>query len=383
EDADSWATRFKLMSRRPLDEANPVLDTEVEVKGGRARVTIITRRLSPDGIGFALRRHRFRPWTLPLFIKNRMIDPFSSAILWFLVDGGRTILIAGTRGSGKTSLLGALMIQIMPKLRIVTVEDTLELPVEYMRKIGFNIERMKSRSVITHVETELPAEEAIRTALRLGDSCLIVGEVRSKEAIALYEAMRIGALANVVAGTIHGESAYGVFDRVVNDLDVPPTSFKATDIIVICNTIKSPDGLRSFRRVVEITEVLKHWKEDPLEENGFVNLLEYDAKKDLLVPTDKLLLGESVIINNIASRVKEWKNNWIAVWNNIKLREQILKTMVELSEKNKQLLEAEAVVLANVNFHLISERVREENGFIDSKAVFNKWVEWLKGFVHG
>src|SRR3989338_9163896 len=214
DDAESWATRFRLRSGRPLDEANPVLDTEVSVPGGRARVAAITRSLSPDGLGFAFRRHRENPWTFPLFINTRMMDSFSAGLLWFLIDGARTMLIAGTRSSGKTALLGSCLVQIMPKVRIITVEDTLELHVEELHKLGFNIARLKSRSVITHIETELPAEEALRTALRLGDSALIVGEVRSREALALYEAMRIGALANVVAGTIHGDSAYGVFDRV-------------------------------------------------------------------------------------------------------------------------------------------------------------------------
>src|SRR3989344_3052888 len=244
EDAESWATRFRLKSGRPLDEANPVLDTEIDVPGGRARVAAITRTLSPDGLGFAFRRHRDKPWTLPLFINNKMIDSFSAGLMWFLIDGSRTLLVAGTRSAGKTSLLSALMVQIMPKLRIISVEDTLELPTHQLRDLGYNIQSMKSRSVITNVDTELPAEEALRTALRLGDSALVIGEVRSREALALYEAMRIGALANVVMGTIHGDSAYGVFDRVVNDLGVPPTSFKATDMILIANMLKSPDGLR-------------------------------------------------------------------------------------------------------------------------------------------
>src|SRR3989344_4293763 len=100
---------------------------------------------------------------------------------------------------------------------------------------------MKVQSALMKGGSELSADEGIRSSLRLGDSALIVGEIRSMEALALYEAMRIGALANVVAGTIHGDSPYGVFDRVVNDLKVPRTSFKATDIIIVANPIKSPD----------------------------------------------------------------------------------------------------------------------------------------------
>ncbi|MBI2579381.1 MAG: type II/IV secretion system ATPase subunit [Candidatus Aenigmarchaeota archaeon] len=348
EDAESWATRFRLSSGRPFDEANPVLDTELEVPGGRARVAAITRTLSPDGLGFAFRRHRDKPWTFPLFIKNRMIDSFSAGLLWFLIDGSRTMLIAGTRSSGKTSFLSACMVQIMPKIRIVSLEDTLEIPVPQLRELGYNIERLKSRSVITNVETELPAEEGLRAALRLGDSALIVGEVRSKEAIALYEAMRIGALANVVAGTIHGESAYGVFDRVVNDLGVPPTSFKATDIIAVNSMLRSPDGLRSYRRTVELTEIRKHWSSDPVKEGGFVNLLEYSAKSDALKPSKTLLTGESEILNDITSRVREWRGRW------------------------------DAVIESNSMYHIASSDVKEETGSIDSKLVHERWRNWLE-----
>ncbi len=380
EDGESWATRFRLKSGRPLDESNPVLDTEVSVPGGRARVAAITRTLSVDGLGFALRRHRDKPWTFPLFMKAKAFDAFSAGLLWFLIDGSRTMLIAGTRSSGKSSLLGACMVQIMPKLRIITVEDTIELPTEQLAAMGYNIERLKSRSVITNVETELPAEAALRTALRLGDSCLIIGEVRSKEALALYEAMRIGALANVVAGTIHGDSAYGVFDRVVNDLGVPPTSFKSTDIVVIANMLKSPDGLHSFRRIVEMTEVRKHWKVDPMDEGGFVNLLEYSAKEDALKPSKTLLMGESQVLNDIAARVRDWKGNWDSVWNNITLRAKILQTLLDYSKKtnNTNLLEAENVIKSNSRFHIIGNEVKEEVGTLDNSLIYERWLNWLK-----
>jgi len=382
EDAEYWVTRFRMISGRPLDEANPVLDTETIVPGGRARIAVVTRSLSPDGFGFSIRRHRDDPWTYPLYLQPdvKYFNTLFAGLMSFIVDGSRTFLIGGTRSSGKTSLLAATMLEIMKKYRIVTVEDTLELPIRRMRELGFNIERLKSRSVITQVETELPTEEAIRTALRLGDSCLILGEVRSTEARALYEAMRIGALANTVAGTIHGESAYGIFDRVVNDLGVPITSFKATDIVVICNMLKSADGLHRFRRVTEITEVRKHWKEDPLEEGGFVNLMEYSSKEDKLKPTPTLLNGESMILNEIASNVREWSGNWSAVWENINLRGKIKQAIVDYALKTgrKELMEAPFVVASNEKFHLICEELRKEVGSIPSDRAYDLWEDWMK-----
>jgi type IV secretory pathway ATPase VirB11/archaellum biosynthesis ATPase len=379
EDADSWAAKLRLQSGRPLDEANPILDTEISFGKIRARVAAVKEPLSPSGLAYALRRHRDEPWTLPLFIHNKMINSFTAGLLSFLIDGARTLLVAGTRSSGKTSLLGALLLEVMPRYRVIVVEDTLELPVDSMRKLGYDILRMKVRSALVSGSTEIEASEGIRTSLRLGDSALIVGEVRSSEAKALYEAMRVGALANVVAGTIHGDSPYGVFDRVVNDLDVQPTSFKATDLIMVANPIRTADGLHSIRRVISLTEVRKHWTKDPLEEGGFVDLLKYNVEKDELEPTQDLINGDSEIIKSIAANVQGWAGNWDAVYDNIILRGMVKQEIVEMAVKLKKpiLMESEFNTLSNAVFHRISEEVRKEHGLPMSDKVFPIWKKWL------
>ncbi len=379
EDADSWAAKFRMLSGRPLDEANPILDTQLEIGNLRARIAIIQEPLSSDGLAYSIRRHRENPWTLPLFIQNKMINSLSAGLLSFLIDGSRTLLVAGTRSSGKTSLLGSLMLEIVPKHRIIVIEDSLELPVESLRKLNYNILRMKVRSALLKTTTEVSADDGIRTSLRLGDSSLILGEVRSVEAKALYEAMRVGALANVVAGTIHGASPYGVFDRVVNDLGVPATSFKATDIIMINNPIKSPDGLHSWRRLLQISEVRKHWKEDPSREKGFVDLMKYNVEKDEIEPSEDLINGDSEVIKDIASNVKGWSGNWDAVYDNILLRAKIKKEIVRVAEETKDfdLLEAKFNTLSNHNFHKICDEIIQEVGLPLSERVFPEWQKWL------
>jgi len=379
-EGESWASKLRMISGRPLDEANPILDTELILPDVRARVAAISAPLNPSGLAFALRRHRDKPWTLPLFINNKMINSLAAGVLSFLVDGSRTLLVAGTRSSGKTSLLGSVMVEIMRRSRIITIEDTLELPCDALRKLNYNIQSMKVASAMTRGTNEVSADEGIRTTLRLGDSSLIVGEVRSVEAQALYEAMRVGALANVVAGTIHGDSPYGVFDRVVNDLKVPRTSFKATDVIVVANPVRSPDGIHKRRRVTQITEVRKHWEDDPLRENGFVDLFKYDPETDELQPTDSLLRGDSEVLKAIAGSVKEWAGDWDAVWDNILLRAKLKERLVKVANdsKNFDLLEADFYVMANDEFHRVSERVREETGKLDSDKIFFEWSAWLE-----
>ena len=168
--------------------------------------------------------------------------------------------------------------------------------------------------------------------------------------------MRVGALANIVAGTIHGDSPYGVFDRVVNDLEVPVTSFKAIDNIIVCNPVKTPDGLKSMKRVVQLAEVRKHWTKDPEEEGGFVDLLKYNVEKDEIEENDDLINGDSEIIKDIAGNVKGWAGNWDAVYDNILLRANMKKEIVDVSVRtgNKEILEGEFNVLANDAFHKIS-----------------------------
>jgi len=378
-DIDSWAAKFRMISGRPLDEANPILDTQLEIGKLSARIAIIQNPLSPDGLAYAIRRHREEPWTLPLYIKNKMLNSFTAGLMSFMIDGARTLLIAGTRGSGKSSLLGGLMLEILPKNRIIVIEDTLELPVESLRRLGWDILRMKVRSALLKTTTEVSADDGIRTSLRLGDSCLIVGEVRSVEAKALYEAMRVGALANVVAGTIHGASPYGVFDRVVHDLEVPATSFKATDLIAVCNPVKTADGLHSIRRVVQLTEVRKHWKDDPLLEKGFVDLMNYNIDTDELEPSDDLINGDSEILKDIASNVKGWAGNWDAIYDNVLLRGKIKQEIVNVATKvgNDRILEADFNRLSNNAFHEISDNVRQEIGLPLGDRVFPEWQKWL------
>ncbi|BBL45664.1 flagella-related ATPase FlaI [Nanobdella aerobiophila] len=380
KEIESWATKLRLISGRPFDEANPVLDTDLSIGNEiLLRVAAISPPLSPTGISYIFRRHRDKPWTLPLFIDNKMLNYLSAGLLSFLVNNGRTILIAGTRGSGKTSLLTALMLEIPRKIRLITVEDTLEIPSDYFIKIGYNIVPLKVKSPFSLKSAELSADEGLRVSLRMGDSAIIVGEVRSKEAQTLYEAMRIGATANAVMGTLHAESPYGVYDRVVNDLGVPKTSFKATDIIVIVNPIKDPSGMKRYRRVLKISEVRKQWENDPLKEKGFVDLMSYDAEKDDLVPSLELLNGDSDILKSVASRVTFLSKSWERIWNMIEAIGLSKKLLVDISkEKNrKDILEADFVVRYNeVFYNFVSKSLEEYNEIVKEYILDNikKWT---------
>ncbi|MEM2924572.1 MAG: type II/IV secretion system ATPase subunit [Methanocellales archaeon] len=372
DDVNSLISRLRSLSGRPFSEANPVLDAYLEEY--HTRVTAIGSPLSSNGLAYAFRRHRTEPWTLLSMIANNTLSSYAAALLSFLVDGQASILVTGSRGAGKTSLLSALMLEIPQKYRIITIEDTNELPISQLQAYGWKIQGLITKSAVAGSASEIEPDEALRAALRLGESVLIIGEVRGREARVLYEAMRVGAAGNSVMGTIHGSTAREVYDRVVFDLEVPPSSFKATDVIVVCAPIRPGGGISRMRRIKQITEVLKG---EGNSNDIFQDLMDYSAEKDQLRALQVLDMGKSVAIKNIALK---WGITIEEALENIALREKIKRTQVDASLKfnNPKLLRAEAVGSANNKFWLLLDEYKQ-----DLQQVESEWMKWYEIFVRG
>lgn len=371
DDAESLISKFRAISGRPFSEADPVLDLNLE----NVRVATIGRPLSPEGTAFALRRHKPTPWTLPQFIQAKFLTPYAAGLLSLLVDAQTSLLVTGSRGSGKTSMLGALMLELLPKSRIITLEDTQELAIEQLRDLGFKIQALQVQSAVSGTDIELRAEDALRAALRLGESVLVVGEVRGSEARTLYEAMRVGAAGNSVMGTIHGATARDVFERVVHDLGIPPSSFKATDVIIVAAPIRLRGGITRARRLVQITEVRRGWQKDPMAEGGFDNLMYYDYAADGLMPTRALRGQGSELIAKIALK---WGTKPREIMHNLELRAKIHEALVETSTRlqRPELLEADFVVRSNLAWHgILEEQLKRKR--VRYGEIFRNWREWL------
>lgn len=377
DDAESLISRFRAISGRPFSEADPVLDLNLK----NVRVAAIGPPLSPDGLAFALRRHKPTPWTLPQFVRAKFLTPYAAGLLSLLVDAQTSLLVTGSRGAGKSSLLGALMLELLPKFRIITIEDTKELQVEHLRGLGFNIQSLQVQSVVSGAGAELRAEDALRAALRLGESVLVIGEVRGAEAKTLYEAMRVGAAGNSVMGTIHGSTARDVFERVVYDLGIPPSSFKATDAIAVAAPIRLKGSVARTRRLVQITEVQKSWRKDPVAESGFENLMYYERPADELKPTRALRGHKSQLIANIA---RKWGTAPREIMRSLEFRARIHEALVEAATQSQQpeLLEADFVVRSNLTWHALFEE-QLKHGRVNYPKLFRGWNAWLHSAREG
>ncbi|MEM2874509.1 MAG: type II/IV secretion system ATPase subunit [Candidatus Hadarchaeales archaeon] len=372
DEMESLASKLRSMSGRPFSEANPVLDTNI----GEVRISAICPPLSPHGMALALRRHKPTPWTLPQLVASRSMTPLAAGLVGLMVDAGTTVMVTGSRGAGKTSLLGAMMFELLPRYRILTIEDTMELPVERMRELGYKVQRMQVRQVVSGGQSEMSAAEALRAALRMGDSVIVLGEVRGEEARVLYEAMRIGAAGNSVMGTIHGSSPRDVFDRVVHDLGIAPGSFKATDSIVTVAPIRRRGSVARVRRMVQITSVGKEWREDPASEGGFEVLASYDSSLDRILPTRALLSGRCELLSSIAGR---WGTSAGEVLRHLRFRSAVVEELcgVSSSLRRPELLEAEFVLESNLAWRRkMEEMVRD--GEVRYKALLSHWRGWLE-----
>ncbi|PSQ52758.1 type II secretion protein [Halobacteriales archaeon SW_8_65_20] len=243
QSTDALASRFRRESGRAFSRASPTLDASLSVAGRSVRVAGVTDPVS-DGTGFTFRadsRDRFR---LADLVANETVSPAVAGLLSVAVERSASILVAGGRGVGKTTLLGALLGELDAGTRTVVVEDTPELPVESLRAAGWDCQRLR----VERDGDGMGPTEALRTALRLGEGAIAVGEVRGEEAVALYEAMRVGADGTTL-GTIHGESPEAVRERVTTDLGVAPTAFADTDLVV---TLDRTDD----RGVTDLSEVV-------------------------------------------------------------------------------------------------------------------------------
>jgi type IV secretory pathway ATPase VirB11/archaellum biosynthesis ATPase len=337
-------TRARMESGRPFSQARPHLEHDLGEYG--ARLTVIGPPVSPDGVALAIRRHARNPLTLVQLVANGALSPMTAGLLSVMVEGQCSLLIGGARGAGKTTLLGALMLEMDAAKRIITIEDTMELPVSAMRAGGFRVQALRVRSSLGG-EGEATADDALKLSLRLGESAIVVGEVRGEEARTLYEAMRTGAASSAVMGTIHGSPAAAVCARAVHDLGVPAISFASTDAIVIAGLVRPEGARRQVRRVTEVAEVALRGgtlsTEDLLRDGGPER-----------TPTEVTLL-KSRVLAKVAS---SWGVPRAAVVEEVKARGELKLRQLALARAlgRPALLEAPASVAVNSRY----ARLRDE-----------------------
>lgn len=242
-------SRLKKDTGLPYCESSPVLESDLG--DGSARVTIVGYPLSPNGDSVAIRKHSSTPWTLTRLIGNGTVSPYQAGMLSFLVANRSTFIIGGARGSGKSSLMSAMMFEFPLSQRILTIEDTMELPSRQMRDLGYKVQNMLIDGRMDG-NARSRAEDALRVSLRLGESAIILGEVRGDEVSTLYQSMRTGKAGSSIMGTMHGDSAKSIYERVVHDMGITPEAFMATDFLLTMDADRARGSMKETRHLKEM-----------------------------------------------------------------------------------------------------------------------------------
>jgi pilus assembly protein CpaF len=198
------AVRLASRAGRRLDDATPYVDARLP---GGQRLHAVIPPLSVRGTTISLRIPSRRRFTLADLVNAGSIDAEGAAWLGALVRSRAAFLVSGGTGSGKTSVLGALLGAVPDHERIVVVEDTSELDPEHPHVVS-----LESRPANLEGQGEIPLRTLVRQALRMRPDRLVVGEVRGAEVVDLLAAMNTGHEGG--CGTVHANSAAAVPDRL-------------------------------------------------------------------------------------------------------------------------------------------------------------------------
>jgi flagellar protein FlaI len=169
-------------------------------------------------------RAKEKPLSIIDLIKSKSLTPELAAMFWLYLEGlsakSANILISGGPGTGKTTLLNALLSFIPSNDRIVVIEDTLEMNTE----LEENCARLES-------DEETSLADLVKNSLRMRPDRVIVGEVRGREAQDLMTAMNIG---KYCMGTLHAATARETITRLTHEpMNIPETLVTLVDVFVI------------------------------------------------------------------------------------------------------------------------------------------------------
>jgi pilus assembly protein CpaF len=212
----------------------------------------------------SIRRHRFELSFLDELVALGTLGRPLADLLASAVRARKNIVVCGATGAGKTTLLRALVNEIDPAERLVTVEDNLELSIDRFADLHPDVVALEARQANIEGRGGIELEQLVRMGLRMNPDRVMVGEVRGPELVPMLLAMTQGRDGSMC--TIHAASARHVFDRALMYGLLPPYGLpveasahlfaSAVDFVVfIGDTGARTDGRRA-RTVQTVLEVV-------------------------------------------------------------------------------------------------------------------------------
>jgi pilus assembly protein CpaF len=237
------------MGRR-IDESSPLVDARLP---DGSRVNAIIPPISLNGPCLTIRKFAKDPFTIQNLIGFGTLTETMAGFLKACVEGRLNVVVSGGTGSGKTTTLNILSSFIPPDERIVTIEDAAELQLRQDHVIT-----LETRPSNIEGHGAVTMRDLVRNALRMRPDRIVVGEVRSGEALDMLQAMNTGHDGSLT--TAHANSPRDALRRLetmvlMAGMDLPVRAIReqvssAVDLII--HQARLQDG---SRRITHVTEV--------------------------------------------------------------------------------------------------------------------------------
>ncbi|MEM4712431.1 MAG: type II/IV secretion system ATPase subunit, partial [Archaeoglobaceae archaeon] len=278
EELDSFVVNLAQKCGKHLSIAEPMVDATMP-DGSRIQLTL-AREVTDHGSTFTIRKFREEPVTPVDLIAWKTFSAEQMAYLWLCIENKKSLIFAGGTASGKTTSMNAVSLFIPRRAKIVTIEDTRELMLPHENWIP-----AVTRDAFHGEKGAIDMYDLLRAALRQRPEYILVGEVRGREALTLFQAMATG---HTTYSTLHADSVSGAIHRLENPpIEVPRPMLEALNIISIQAQTYVND--RRVRRNIEIAEIVGLDAHTKMLRTSTV--FQWDSVKDehLMVGTSKAL----------------------------------------------------------------------------------------------
>jgi flagellar protein FlaI len=307
-DLDSFVIKLAQKANRTISVAKPLVDGTLP-DGSRIQITYGTD-IARRGSNFSIRKFTKVPLTPIDLVDFGELSPLMLAYLWMIIENQKSILIAGGTASGKTTLLNALSLFIMPSAKIVSIEDTAELQLPHSNWVP----HVARAGIGPKGYGEIEMFDLLKAALRQRPEYIIVGEVRGKEAVVMFQAMATG---HPALSTIHADSIEAVIDRLTTKpIDLPVSLLQNIDVIVFLEKAKREGKFTRRCGVIMEIEGYDRSKGELVTSNSF----EWKPVDDVFISK------ESRMLQDVASRTGQ---SALQVKNELLRRASLLTWMVK------------------------------------------------------